>query len=137
MKERTKTRLPPLILALSRIRGLLQAAEQRPNILVIGGDDVGYDNVSVYNLGMIGYQTPNIDQIAKEGALFADAYAEQTFTAGRPVAPLVATGRCERTYILWGRTRLYDSVVRRTNPEKQFFAYIRFDAPTEKYWDVS
>jgi hypothetical protein len=136
MKKHIKTYFTALILALSMIGGLLQAAEQRPNILVIGGDDVGYDNVSVYNLGMMGYQTPNIDQIAKEGALFTDAYAEQTCTAGRS-APLVATGRCERMYILWGRARLYDSVVRRTNPEKQFFAYIRFDAPTEKYWDVS
>jgi hypothetical protein len=109
--------------------------KEGPNILVIWGDDVGDDNVSVYSLGMIEYQTPNIDQIAKKGALFTDAYGEQACTAGRS-APLVATGRCERMYILC-RARLYGSVVRRTNSKKQFFAYIRFDAPTEKYWDVS
>lgn len=55
----------------------------KPNILVIMGDDIGIDNVSVYNLGMMGYRTPNIDRIAREGALFTDFYAEQTCTAGR------------------------------------------------------
>jgi arylsulfatase A-like enzyme len=58
-------------------------AVEKPNILVIWGDDIGIDNVSVYNLGMMGYQTPNIDRLAKEGALFTDVYAEQTCTAGR------------------------------------------------------
>ncbi len=58
-------------------------AQDKPNILVIWGDDVGYDNISAYNLGMMGYQTPNIDRIAREGALFTDVYAEQTCTAGR------------------------------------------------------
>jgi len=58
-------------------------AQDKPNILVIWGDDVGYDNISAYNLGMMGYQTPNIDRIAREGALFTDGYAEQTCTAGR------------------------------------------------------
>ena len=55
----------------------------RPNILVIFGDDVGYDNLSTYNLGMMGHRTPNIDRIAREGAIFTDAYAEQSCTAGR------------------------------------------------------
>ena len=59
------------------------AQSEKPNILVIWGDDVGMDNVSAYNLGMMGYQTPNIDKLAKEGALFTDMYAEQTCTAGR------------------------------------------------------
>lgn len=58
-------------------------AEKKPNILVIWGDDIGIDNISAYNLGMMGYKTPNIDRIAKEGGLFTDAYAEQTCTAGR------------------------------------------------------
>ena len=53
-------------------------AQDKPNILVIWGDDIGIDNVSAYNLGMMGYQTPNIDRIAREGALFTDVYAEQT-----------------------------------------------------------
>jgi arylsulfatase len=60
-----------------------QAAGRKPNILVIWGDDVGYYNLSAYQRGMMGYQTPNIDRIAKEGALFTDAYAQQSCTAGR------------------------------------------------------
>lgn len=58
-------------------------AQQKPNILVIWGDDVGYWNISAYNQGMMGYHTPNIDRIAKEGALFTDFYAQQSCTAGR------------------------------------------------------
>ena len=72
-----------LFLSLTLFAGSPQAAPDRPNVLVIWGDDVGYDNVSAYNLGMMGYKTPNIDRIAREGALFTDAYAEQTCTAGR------------------------------------------------------
>jgi arylsulfatase len=59
------------------------AQQKKPNILVIWGDDIGWDNVSAYNHGMMGYQTPNIYRIAKEGALFTDAYAQQSCTAGR------------------------------------------------------
>ena len=59
------------------------AADGKPNILVIWGDDIGRDNVSAYSLGMMGYHTPNIDRLAKEGALFTDSYAEQSCTAGR------------------------------------------------------
>ncbi len=55
----------------------------KPNILVIWGDDVGYWNVSSYNLGQMGYRTPNIDRIAHEGALFTDLYGQQSCTAGR------------------------------------------------------
>jgi len=55
----------------------------RPNILVIFGDDVGFWNISAYNRGMMGYRTPNIDRIAHEGAMFTDAYAQQSCTAGR------------------------------------------------------
>ncbi len=60
-----------------------QAQSNKPNILVIWGDDIGYSNLSAYNQGMMGYRTPNIDRIAKEGALFTDAYAQQSCTAGR------------------------------------------------------
>jgi len=56
---------------------------KKPNILVIWGDDIGYWNISAYNQGMMGYKTPNIDRIAKEGALFTDWYGEQSCTAGR------------------------------------------------------
>jgi arylsulfatase A-like enzyme len=60
-----------------------QAAPQKPNILVLWGDDVGYWNISAYNQGMMGYRTPNIDRIAREGALFTDWYGQQSCTAGR------------------------------------------------------
>jgi len=63
--------------------GTTYAQTDKPNILVIWGDDIGYDNISAYNLGMMGYQTHNIDRLANEGALFTDFYAEQTCTAGR------------------------------------------------------
>lgn len=56
---------------------------KKPNILVIWGDDIGWNNISVYNHGIMGYQTPNIDRIAKEGAMFTDWYAQQSCTAGR------------------------------------------------------
>jgi arylsulfatase A-like enzyme len=58
-------------------------APARPNILVIWGDDVGQFNISAYNMGMMGYRTPNLDRIAREGALFTDWYAGQSCTAGR------------------------------------------------------
>src|SRR5512134_4164863 len=60
-----------------------QAQQQKPNILVIMADDVGYWNISAYNRGMMGYRTPNIDRIASEGALFTDYYGQQSCTAGR------------------------------------------------------
>src|SRR5262249_50715558 len=55
----------------------------KPNILVIFGDDIGLTNVSAYSMGLMGYRTPNIDRIAKEGMMFTDYYAEQSCTAGR------------------------------------------------------
>jgi arylsulfatase len=57
--------------------------QQKPNILIIWGDDIGWSNVSAYNLGIMGYRTPNIDRIAQEGALFTDWYGQQSCTAGR------------------------------------------------------
>ena len=59
------------------------ANPKQPNILVIWGDDIGQFNVSAYNLGMMGYRTPNIDRIARQGALFTDWYGQQSCTAGR------------------------------------------------------
>ncbi len=56
---------------------------KKPNILVIWGDDIGQFNISAYNLGMMGYKTPNIDSIARNGALFTDWYGQQSCTAGR------------------------------------------------------
>jgi arylsulfatase len=60
-----------------------QTAAKKPNILVIWGDDIGQFNISAYNMGMMGYKTPNIDGIAKQGALFTDWYGQQSCTAGR------------------------------------------------------
>jgi arylsulfatase A-like enzyme len=57
--------------------------QKPPNILIIWGDDIGFWNVSAYNQGMMGYKTPNIDRIAREGALFTDWYGQQSCTAGR------------------------------------------------------
>ena len=62
---------------------IAHAASNKPNILVIWGDDIGIYNISAYNLGGMGYQTPNIDRLAKEGALFTDFYGQQSCTAGR------------------------------------------------------
>ncbi|MFO1023487.1 MAG: sulfatase-like hydrolase/transferase, partial [Planctomycetales bacterium] len=60
-----------------------QASGKKPNILVLWGDDIGVHNISAYNHGIMGYRTPNIDRIAKEGALFTDSYSQQSCTAGR------------------------------------------------------
>ena len=56
---------------------------KQPNILVIWGDDIGISNLSCYTHGLMGYQTPNIDRLAKEGMMFTDSYGEQSCTAGR------------------------------------------------------
>ena len=64
---------------------------KKPNILVIFGDDVGQTNISAYGMGVVGYWTPNIDRIAKEGMMFTDYYAEQSCTAGRST---FITGQC-------------------------------------------
>jgi arylsulfatase len=67
--------------------GLCAAAQaqaaKKPNILIIWGDDIGQFNVGAYNMGMMGYKTPNIDRIGKEGAVFTDWYGQQSCTAGR------------------------------------------------------
>src|SRR5437773_1818139 len=65
--------------------------QKKPNILVIWGDDIGISNLSCYSHGLMGYQTPNIDRLAKEGMMFTDAYGEQSCTAGRSS---FITGRC-------------------------------------------
>ena len=68
---------------LATLPAAAQAPAKKPNILVIWGDDIGQFNVSAYNQGMMGYKTPNIDSIAKQGALFTDWYGQQSCTAGR------------------------------------------------------
>ena len=74
------------LLGLFAVLGILASsavAQNKPNILVIWGDDIGGFNISAYNMGMMGYRTPNIDRIAQEGALFTDWYGQQSCTAGR------------------------------------------------------
>lgn len=78
--------------ALSLLCGSVVAtAQERPNILVIFGDDIGQSNISAYTRGLVGYQTPHIDSIAKQGMIFTDYYAEQSCTAGRST---FITGQC-------------------------------------------
>ena len=67
------------------------AGGRKLNILVIFGDDVGQSNISAYTFGLMGYKTPNIDRLAREGAMFTDYYAEQSCTAGRST---FITGQC-------------------------------------------
>ena len=72
-----------LFAALSLLAPLTALAADKPNILVIWGDDVGQSNISAYTNGLMGYKTPNIDRIAAEGTIFTDYYGEQSCTAGR------------------------------------------------------
>ena len=75
-------------------------AQDKPNILVIWGDDIGQFNVSAYNMGMMGYETPNIDRIADEGMIFTDAYGEQSCRRGGPPslqASLVFARECSKS----------------------------------------
>ncbi len=67
------------------------AQTAKPNIVIIWGDDIGQTNISAYSMGVMGYKTPNIDRVAKEGVIFTDYYAEQSCTAGR--ASFI-TGQC-------------------------------------------
>ena len=82
MKKGTQRRLSILGAVLMGASGYTLAAE-KPNILVIWGDDIGQSNISAYTFGLMGYKTPNIDSIAKEGMMFTDYYGEQSCTAGR------------------------------------------------------
>ena len=76
-----KLKLLAILIALPFI--MMAQKTDKPNILVIWGDDIGQSNISAYTLGLVGYQTPNIDRIAKEGMIFTDYYSEQSCTAGR------------------------------------------------------
>ncbi len=71
------------ILASFALAAVPAAAQEKPNILIIWGDDIGWFNVGAYNRGMMGYETPNIDRIANQGILFTDAYGQNSCTAGR------------------------------------------------------
>ncbi|MFY4730028.1 sulfatase-like hydrolase/transferase [Nitrospira sp. BLG_2] len=65
------------------VTNLALAQSNQPNILVVWGDDIGFWNVSAYSRGAMGYRTPNIDRIAREGAIFSDHYGQPSCTAGR------------------------------------------------------
>lgn len=79
----TKFKIKGILLLLMAIGFSSFAQSDKPNILVIWGDDIGWSNPSIYNMGMMGYKTPNIDQIGKDGIVFTDYYAQQSCTAGR------------------------------------------------------
>jgi arylsulfatase len=80
-----------LLTASANAQSPMPSSGKKPNILVIFGDDIGQSNVSAYSMGMMGYRTPNIDRIAREGMIFTDYYAEQSCTAGRSS---FITGQC-------------------------------------------
>lgn len=82
MKRLLYTAIAIVIILVCLVPVTIQAQE-KPNILVIWGDDVGQSNISAYTMGLVGYRTPNIDRVANEGMLFTDYYAEQSCTAGR------------------------------------------------------
>ena len=59
------------------------AAQEKPSILIIWGDDIGQSNISAYTMGLVGYRTPNIDRIARQGMIFTNFCGEQPCNAGR------------------------------------------------------
>ncbi len=75
--------LTAAIYAVASLIAAVALAADRPNIVIIWGDDIGQSNVSAYSMGVMGYRTPNIDRVAREGMIFTDYYAEQSCTAGR------------------------------------------------------
>ena len=77
--------------ALMGVGGTAQAQTKKPNIVIIWGDDIGQTDISAYSMGLMGFHTPNIDRVAKEGMIFTDWYAEQSCTAGRSS---FITGQC-------------------------------------------
>jgi len=89
-KKHVAALIAVIVVALTLIAGTTFAADPsaglgtgKPNILIIWGDDIGQSDISVYSHGLMGFKTPNIDRIAKEGMMFTDIYAEQSCTAGR------------------------------------------------------
>ncbi len=83
MRTKIVVLLAVMIVGLALIASPAFAADKKPNIVIIWGDDIGQSNISAYSHGVMGYKTPNIDRVAKEGMMFTDYYAEQSCTAGR------------------------------------------------------
>ena len=84
-----------LLAATSLCKPALAQQTAKPNILVIFGDDIGQTNISAYAHGVVGYETPNIDRLAREGMMFTDYYAENSCTAGR--STFITGQTCKRT----------------------------------------
>ena len=82
MRRKTGIIFALLLIGICLSAGATYAAD-KPNIVVIWGDDIGQSNISAYTHGLMGYQTPNIDRMAAEGMMFTDSYADQSCTAGR------------------------------------------------------
>jgi arylsulfatase len=80
MRSKTLSAFAILMIALCFSAGAAYAASEKPNIVVIWGDDIGQSNISAYTHGLMGYKTPNIDRLAKEGMMFTDYYAENSCT---------------------------------------------------------
>jgi arylsulfatase len=80
-----------IVLVLAICFACVARAQQKPNIVIIWGDDIGQSDISAYSMGLMGFHTPNIDRVAKEGVIFTDYYAEQSCTAGRSS---FITGQC-------------------------------------------
>jgi len=78
-----KSELLALVSHNATVAAKAQQSGKKPNICIIWGDDIGQSNISAYSHGVMGYHTPNIDRVAKEGMMFTDYYAEQSCTAGR------------------------------------------------------
>ncbi|TWT52965.1 Arylsulfatase [Rubripirellula amarantea] len=87
MNAGSKYRIAKTLLAIIAVFAVVTTADRShakpPNIVIIWGDDIGRSNISAYTHGLMGYQTPNIDRVAREGMMFTDYYAEQSCTAGR------------------------------------------------------
>src|SRR5262244_2284218 len=83
MRSSIKRFLTVLIAAVAWCAGVAYAQGGKTNIVIIWGDDIGQSDISAYSHGLMGYRTPNIDRIAKEGMMFTDYYGEQSCTAGR------------------------------------------------------
>ena len=79
------------VVATAQAADTAAAPAKKPNIVIIWGDDIGQSDISVYSHGLMGFKTPNIDRVAKEGVMFTDYYAEQSCTAGRSS---FITGQC-------------------------------------------
>ena len=80
---KTRNWLHGLLASAALVTAGMTMAADKPNILIIMGDDIGISNISKYSHGVMGYQTPSIDRIANEGVMFTDFYGEQSCTAGR------------------------------------------------------